>query len=214
MRAVGNYDQVWELFKSCGPHGGVTHYSGAPTVQLSILTHASATQVSQPVYTTIAGAAPTASLIEGLEGIGIDVTHVYGLTESYGESPPPLRSSYLEMNQLVCPLRFLTCALSGPMTRTYFVPTSEKHIQGHAFLTADDVRIMKPIPDGDELKVTELVETAFDGVEVGEIVFRGNIVMKGYYKNEEATQKAFAGGYFHVGRRTPSGQVKWCECSR
>lgn len=70
MRSA-NYDQIWDLILN----HGVTHYCGAPTVQLSILNHPLARQPSQPVRTSIAGAAPTASLIEGLEAIGITVNH-------------------------------------------------------------------------------------------------------------------------------------------
>lgn len=73
--------------------------------------------------------------------------------------------------------------------------------QGFAFLTSDDIRVVKQIPEGEESKVQEggLVETAFDGREVGEIVIRGNITMKGYWKNPEATKKTFAGGWMHTG---------------
>jgi acyl-coenzyme A synthetase/AMP-(fatty) acid ligase len=97
MRAVGNYDQTWDLFVN----HGITHYSGAPTVQLSILTHPNAHKLAKPAYTTIAGAAPTTSLIVGLENINIDVTHVYGLTESYG----PSMLHYVT----ICILTFVSC---------------------------------------------------------------------------------------------------------
>lgn len=98
MRSVGNYDQIWDLLNN----GGVTHYSGAPTVQLSISQHPHARmaisvlstspelissltgKLNRYVSTTVAGAAPTSSLINALEGLGIDVTHVYGLTETLG----------------------------------------------------------------------------------------------------------------------------------
>jgi acyl-CoA synthetase (AMP-forming)/AMP-acid ligase II len=84
------------------------------------------------------------------------------------------------------------------VTRSYFATTENKSKQGAAFLTADDIRVVKMIPDGEEWDGKPLQEVRMDGVEVGEIVFRGNIVMKGYYKNADATRKAFAGGYFHV----------------
>ncbi|KAL8277498.1 hypothetical protein RQP46_010128 [Phenoliferia psychrophenolica] len=174
LRGVGNYDEVWKGFTE----RGVTHYSGAPTVQLSIASHLNARKLQQVVSTTVAGAAPTATLIAQLEGLNIDVCHVYGLTETY-----------------------------GPITRTYFSDKADpdyftkKARQGHAFLTSDDVRVVRLIPEGEELNVKEgeLVEVARDGVEVGEIVFRGNIVMKGYYNDPLATRKAFAGGFFHTG---------------
>lgn len=135
------------------------------------MNHPNARKLDHHVLTSIAGAAPTLSLIEGLESdkIGITVCHVYGLTESY-----------------------------GPMTRSYSDDPKMKMKQGSAFLTADDVRVVRMMPEGEEWDGKPLQEVRFDGTEVGEIVFRGNIVMKRYYKNEDATRKAFAGGYFHV----------------
>lgn len=86
MRSVGNYDQTLNLMLT-----GVTHYCGAPTVQISIQHHELAPALKRhletsggSVATCIAGAAPSAALIQGLETIGIEVTHVYGLTETYG----------------------------------------------------------------------------------------------------------------------------------
>ncbi|SCZ90923.1 BZ3500_MvSof-1268-A1-R1_Chr1-3g02386 [Microbotryum saponariae] len=174
LRAVGDYSEVWRGFLE----RGVTHYSGAPTVQLSIVSQPNARKLSRPLRTTVAGAAPTATVIEGLEKLGIDVTHVYGLTESYG---PMTKTFFL-----------------GPSSPTYFV---EKARQGFAFRVADDIRVVKLIPDGEELnlKSEDLVDVKPNGTEVGEIVMRGNLIMKGYWKNPEATAKAFAGGWFHTG---------------
>lgn len=70
--------------------------------------------------------------------------------------------------------------------------------QGHSFLTADDIRVVRLTPDG-ECPTDDLIETAADGQEVGEIVLRGNIVCRGYWHNEEATKKAFAGSFYHTG---------------
>jgi len=79
--------------------------------------------------------------------------------------------------------------------------------QGHSFLTADDIRVVRLTPEG-EPPTTDLTETEPDGQEVGEIVLRGNLAMKRYFRNEEATKKAFAGGAYHTGdlaRRYPDG---------
>ncbi|KAK4704545.1 hypothetical protein P7C70_g1664, partial [Phenoliferia sp. Uapishka_3] len=107
----------------------------------------------------------------------------------------------------------------------YFSDTSDpayfekKARQGFSFLTADDMRVVRLIPEGEELNVKEgdLVEVKWDGIEVGEIVFRGNIVMKGYYKDPLATRKAFAGGVFHTGDlavRYPDGTFNIADRSK
>ncbi|KAM0755063.1 acetyl-CoA synthetase-like protein [Meredithblackwellia eburnea MCA 4105] len=192
LRQVGDYSEVWKSFLE----RGVTHYSGAPTVQLSIASHAMARRLPKPIYTTVAGAAPSATLIKNCESHGIEVCHVYGLTETY-----------------------------GPSTRTYFEDKLDpsyfdmKARQGFSFLAADDMRVVKLIPEGKEgdVKEGDLVETKWDGVEVGEIVFRGNIVMKGYYNDPVATRKAFAGGYFHTGDlavRFPDGTFNIADRSK
>ncbi|TNY21965.1 AMP-dependent synthetase and ligase [Rhodotorula diobovata] len=165
-----DYSVIWDAF-----FNGVTHYNAAPTVQIEIVNHPKARKLDHSLYATIAGAAPTATLIEELEKLGITVVHVYGTSEAY-----------------------------GPMTRTYYVDRSSPHYyrdmakQGHSFLTADDIRVVRLTPDG-ECPTDDLIETAADGQEVGEIVLRGNIVCRGYWHNEEATKKAFAGSFYHTG---------------
>lgn len=84
--------------------------------------------------------------------------------------------------------------------------------QGFSFLTADDIRVVRLTPEGSEPPIDpetgDLQEVLPNGQEVGEIVFRGNIIMKGYWKKEEATREAFAGGWFHsgdLGVRYPDG---------
>ncbi|GAA5932475.1 hypothetical protein JCM3775_005929 [Rhodotorula graminis] len=170
LRAM-DYSVIWDAFLN----DGITHYNAAPTVQIAIVGHPKARKLDRPLLATIAGAAPTATLIQQLEKLGITVVHVYGTSEVY-----------------------------GPMTRTYYVDRASPHYyrdmakQGHAFLTADDIRIVRLTPEG-EPPTTDLTETAPDGQEVGEIVLRGNLAMKRYFKNEEATKKAFAGGHYHTG---------------
>ncbi|GAA5919156.1 hypothetical protein JCM1841_002476 [Sporobolomyces salmonicolor] len=172
LRAI-DYSEIWQGLLE----RGVTHYSAAPTVQISIVAHPMARKPPQPVRTTIAGAAPTATLIQSLEEMGIDVVHVWGMTETL-----------------------------GPSTKTYYVDRSSPNYfrdmarQGHSFLTADDIRVVKLPAEGEEVEPdSELVEVANDGKEVGEIVCRGNIVMKGYWQNPKATAEAFAGGFMHTG---------------
>ncbi|GAA6052555.1 hypothetical protein NBRC10513_003352 [Rhodotorula toruloides] len=181
-----NYDDIWALLQS-----GVTHYNAAPTVQIALVSHKAAQPLSHDVRTIIAGAAPTAKLIEQLEKLNIGVVHVYGMSESY-----------------------------GPSTRTYYVekssPTYYRDMarQGYSFLTADDIRVVRLTPEGSEPPIDpntgDLQEVTPNGEEVGEIVFRGNIVMQAYWRKEKATREAFAGGWMHSGDlavRYPDGTL-------
>ena len=164
---------------------GVTHYCGAPIVHNSMINeaHAHPPQLQHPVRAMVAGAAPPAAMIEGLEGIGIEVTHVYGLTEVYGPA-------------VVCPAQEEWAALPlGERARL-------NARQGVRYPLQDAVEVldpatMKPVPA--------------DGETIGEVMFRGNITMKGYLKNPEATEAAFAGGWFHSGDLAvvyPDGYLK------
>ncbi|KAJ6519629.1 acetyl-CoA synthetase-like protein [Mycena sanguinolenta] len=171
MRTV-DYPLIWKHFLN----SGVTHYCGAPTVQIGIVNDPAAKRLPQPISAIIAGAAPTASLIASLEEIGIQPIHVYGLTERY-----------------------------GPFTRNYTQPSWDglslqerskfMAYQGHPFATAQDARVVYP-PKGDD---DVLVDVPRDGKTVGEIVTRGNIIMKEYFRDPEATKKAFRGGSFNTG---------------
>lgn len=173
LRTV-NYTQIWNHFL----HSGVTHYCGAPTVQIGVVNDPQARRLPQNVTAVIAGAAPTAHLIAELENIGFKPVHVYGLTETY-----------------------------GPFTRNYDQPHWENLSleerarlmarQGQAFATALGVRVVLPPADDDKNPV--LRDVPRDGKTVGEIVTRGNIVMKEYFRDPEATRKAFHGGYFRSG---------------
>ncbi|KAF8272882.1 hypothetical protein EI94DRAFT_1769496 [Lactarius quietus] len=171
MRSV-DYSLIWKHF--LGSH--VTHYCGAPTVQIGITNHPDAKQLPHPIKAIIAGAAPTANLLAQLEAKGFQPVHVYGLTETYG----PFTRNY-------------------PRPSWYALPLPERARlsarQGHAFATSAPVRVVyQTKAPGDKL-----VDVPRDGKTVGEIVTRGNIVMPGYFQDPEATARAFDGGYFHSG---------------
>jgi fatty-acyl-CoA synthase len=164
---------------------GVTHYCGAPIVH-GMLVNASA-QLRQGlprgVKAMVAGAAPPASLIEGMETLGFDLTHVYGLTEVYG--PATACAKHEEWDQLDIGERARLNARQGV----------RYHLQRSARVL--DPQTLQPVP--------------WDGETMGEIMFRGNITMKGYLKNAKATQEAFAGGWYHTGDlavQYPDGYIK------
>ncbi|WP_027475859.1 acyl-CoA synthetase [Curvibacter gracilis] len=164
---------------------GVTHYCGAPIVHGLLVNAPAALKAGVPagIRAMVAGAAPPASMIEGMEQMGFDLTHVYGLTEVYGPAT-------------VCAKHEAWDALDiGERARL-------NARQGVRYHLERDVRVldpetMQPVPQ--------------DGETMGEIMFRGNIAMKGYLKNPKATQEAFAGGWFHSGDlavQYPDGYIK------
>ncbi len=163
----------------------VTHYCGAPIVQ-SMLVNAPAELkkgINHSVKAMVAGAAPPAAMIEGMEGLGFDLTHVYGLTEVYG--PAAVCAKHDEWNELDIGERARLNARQGV----------RYHLQ--QAVTVLNPETMQPVP--------------CDGETMGEIMFRGNITMKGYLKNDKATQEAFSGGWFHTGDLAviyPDGYVK------
>jgi fatty-acyl-CoA synthase len=157
---------------------GVTHFCGAPTVLIALANHPGARPFPRPISVTTAGAPPAPTTIAQMEALGARITHVYGLTETYG--PVTVCAWQREWDAL-------------PATeRARF-----KARQGVGLLTvgAADVRVVTPGGGEDG----PLVDVPRDGSTPGEIVMRGNNVMKGYYADPEATAKAFAGGYFHSG---------------
>jgi fatty-acyl-CoA synthase len=172
---------IFELMK----REGVTHYCGAPIVHNAMINeaHAHPPQLPALVKAMVAGAAPPAAMIEGLEALGIEVTHVYGLTEVYGPA-------------VVCP----------PQAEWASLPVSER-----ARLNARQ-GVRYPLQDGVEVLDPEtMLPVPHDGETMGEVMFRGNITMKGYLNNPEATEKAFAGGWFHPGDLAvvyPDGYLK------
>ncbi len=164
---------------------GVTHFCGAPIVH-SMLINAPEEQkrgITQKVSVMVAGAAPPGAMIEGMAKMGFALTHVYGLTETYGPAgvcaPHPEWAGLALEDQV---------RLNGR--------------QGVAYLLQEGMTVMNPA-------TMEVVPA--DGETMGEIMFRGNITMKGYLKNPAASSEAFAGGWFHSGDLAvihPDGYVK------
>ncbi|MBS3019783.1 Long-chain-fatty-acid--CoA ligase [Comamonas sp. PE63] len=160
------------IFDAIRNHG-VSHYCGAPIVH-SLLVNAPAAMkqgVPAGVKAMVAGAAPPASMIEGMEAMGFDITHVYGLTETYG--PATVCAKHESWNVLDI----------GERARLNSRQGVRYHLQRSAAVL--DPETMQPVPR--------------DGQTMGEIMFQGNIAMKGYLKNPQATQEAFRGGWFHSG---------------
>jgi fatty-acyl-CoA synthase len=163
----------------------VTHMCGAPIVY-AMLINAPAEQraeITHKIYGQIAGAAPPIAIIEGAEALGIELTHVYGLTEVYG--PASVCSKQEEWAHMPIDRRAERNGRQGVRT-----PLQEA-------MTVLDPDTMQPVP--------------WDAETMGEIMFRGNITMKGYLKNPAATEKAFEGGWFHTGDLAvmyPDGYVK------
>jgi fatty-acyl-CoA synthase len=161
-----------KIFELIGQHG-VTHMAGAPIVYNTLINAPDAPRgkAAPPVIGLIAGAAPPVAVLEGAEGIGIKLTHVYGLTEVYG--PASVCAEQPGWDELPADQR-------AQLKRRQGVPYPLQEA-----VTVIDPQTMQPVPR--------------DGETIGEVMFRGNIVMKGYLKNEKATGEAFAGGWFHTG---------------
>ncbi len=163
----------------------VTHYCGAPIVHSMLINAPEALKrgIGHKVHAMVAAAAPPAAMIEGMERMGFDLTHVYGLTEVYG--PATVCAKQQEWDDLDVGER---TRLNGRQGVRYLMEEG---------LTVMDPETMTPVPA--------------DGETMGEIMFRGNITMKGYLKNPKATAEAFRGGWFHSGDLAvmqPDGYVK------
>ena len=164
---------------------GVTHYCAAPIVHSLLINAPDSMKTGVPagVKAMVAGAAPPAAMIEGMEKLGFELTHVYGLTEVYG--PASVCVKHDEWESLDISERARLNSRQGV----------RYHLQ--ADVRVLDPETMQPVP--------------WDGETMGEIMFRGNITMKGYLKNQKATDAAFAGGWFHSGDlavQYPDGYVK------
>jgi fatty-acyl-CoA synthase len=151
----------------------VNHYCAAPIVHSLIYNAPAALREGIPpgVRGMVAGAAPPAAMIEGMAGIGFAITHVYGLTEVYGPAAVAVQRATWAAESLAEQTR-----LNGR--------------QGVRYPLQEGMTVMDPL---------SMAECPADGQTMGEIMFRGNIVMKGYLKNPGATAAAFAGGWFHTG---------------
>ncbi|MBV9681272.1 MAG: AMP-binding protein [Solirubrobacterales bacterium] len=183
LRAV-DPELVWQLIDS----EGVTHYNGAPTVQLMIINHPNAHRLRQPVTAMVAASPPSPTMLARLGELNFRVVHVYGLTETYGPiTVCPVRE---EWNQLSLEERAKLLAR-----------------QGQAYPSADLVRVV----------AEDMHDIAQDAETMGEVVMRGNNVMSGYFADEAATQKAFHGGWFHSGDLAawhPDGNIELRDRSK
>jgi len=151
----------------------VDHYCAAPIVHNLLVAAPESLRagITQKVRAMVAGAAPPAAMIEGMARIGIDITHVYGLTEVYGPAAVAVKRA-------------------GWAGETLSEQTRLNGRQGVRYMLQEGMTVMDP---------QGMREVAADGQTMGEIMFRGNIVMSGYLKNPTATDEAFAGGWFHTG---------------
>ncbi|GAA2198960.1 AMP-binding protein [Sinomonas flava] len=162
-------EAVWDALDD-----GVTHLCGAPTVCSIIADAEQAHGLERPLRITTAGAPPSPTIIRRLGDLGVTVVHVYGLTEVYGP-------------YTVCEYQSAWDAL----------PADERAAklsrQGVGMVQAETARVVE-VGTGPELR-----DVPADGETLGEIVLRGNNVMLGYYRDPEATERAFEGGWFHTG---------------
>ena len=149
---------------------GVTHYNGAPTVHIGVVNHPAASRLERQVTVTVAGAPPSPTLLGQLDALNFRPIHVYGLTETYG--PHTVRDWHDGWAELPADERAALLAR-----------------QGQEYVIADPIRVV------DE----QMADVPRDGATLGEVVMRGNNVMKGYFDQPEATEEAFRGGWFHSG---------------
>jgi len=151
----------------------VTHFGGAPIV-LNAIVNAPQTDrraFDHTVEVFTAGAPPAAATLAAIEELGFNITHVYGLTETYGHVTECIWNE----------------AWDG---KDHAEIAALKSRQGVAMPMMEDITVLNP---------ETMQQVAMDGATQGEIMIRGNSVMKGYLKNPQATEKDFAGGYFHTG---------------
>ena len=167
---------------------GVTHLNGAPTVLVMIANAAAAHPLERPLTITTAGAPPSPTIIAEMERLGAEIVRVYGLTETYGP--------------------YSVCE---PQPGWSALPSADRARllarQGVGMIQTDGLRVVDD----------DMNDVPADGETLGEIVMRGNNVMKEYYRDEEATAKAFRGGWFHssdLGVRHPDGYVELRDRSK
>ncbi len=170
--------RIWDLIDA----EGITHYNGAPTVQIGVVNDPKAHKLARPVTVTVAGAPPSPTLLGKLKELGFRPVHVYGLTETYG--PHTVCGWNADWDALPAEQQASLAARQG---------------QGYALF--DLVRVV----DG------EMNDVPRDGETLGEVVMVGNNVAKGYYEQPDATAEAFRGGWFHsgdIGVWHPDGYVE------
>ena len=163
----------------------VTHYCGAPIVHSMLIAAPAQWRegITHKVSALVAAAPPPAAVIEGMNQIGFDITHVYGLTETYGPAA-------------VCARHDEWLALP-PDEQVRLNGRQGVRYHAQEGITVMDAQTMRPVP--------------WDNETMGEIMFRGNLTMKGYLKNPQATAEAFRGGWYHSGDLAvmqPDGYVK------
>jgi acyl-CoA synthetase (AMP-forming)/AMP-acid ligase II len=158
--------RIWDLIDK----EGVTHYCGAPTVQIGIVNDPKAHKLSRTVTCAVAGAPPSPTLLGKLKELGFQPVHVYGLTETYGPHT--------------------VCAWNAEWDRLPADEMARKAArQGQGYVVFDLVRVVDD----------KMQDVAMDGETLGEVVMRGNNVMKGYFEQPDASAEAFRGGWFHSG---------------
>ncbi len=151
----------------------ITHFGGAPIV-LSLIANADEKdkiEINHKVYVLTAGAPPTSAILEKMDNLGFEVMHVYGLTETYGH--------------------ILQCAWNEEWeSQSKSEKADIKARQGVRYPNTEEVCVADP---------ETYEKVPMDGETMGEILIRGNVVMKGYYKNKEATETSMKKGWFHSG---------------
>jgi fatty-acyl-CoA synthase len=158
--------RIWDLIDG----EGITHYSGAPTVQIGIINDPKAHPLARPVTAAVAGAPPSPTLLARMKQLGFRPVHVYGLTETYG--PHTVCAWNAEWDTLPAEDQARLAAR-----------------QGQGFVMVDLVRVVD----------NHMNDVPTDGETLGEVVMRGNNIMKGYFEQPDATAEAFRGGWFHSG---------------
>jgi fatty-acyl-CoA synthase len=158
--------RIWDMIDE----EGITHYNGAPTVQIGVVNDAKAHRLARPVTATVAGAPPSPTLLGKLRELGFRAVHVYGLTETYG--PHTVCAWHAEWDSLPAEEQARLAARQG---------------QGYALF--DLVRVVDDAMN----------DVPRDGQTMGEVIMVGNNVAKGYFEQPEATAEAFRGGWFHSG---------------
>ncbi len=183
VRAKAMYDAIADH--------GVTHLCGAPIVMSTLINAADGDkrEFAQTVTFNTAAAPPPEAVLSGMADAGFAVTHLYGLTETYG--PAVVNEWHDDWNDLDKPAR-----------------TAKKARQGVRYAALEGLSVRDP---------ETMLETPHDGETIGEVMFRGNIVMKGYLKNRAASDEAFAGGWFHsgdLGVMHPDGYIQLKDRSK